>query len=236
MLEVLDWKLMISLVMAFFLLTAGLVKDVGQGIQEGELEKVPQNFFQRVKERTDLSDFSMNVPVTREIHVKGSFENEDGFEFDSTSVDKILLTSSSESLNMTADGKRVTASRDILNISLSDFKGQIEVSENELTFEGNTGSLRSDAINIEGSDFSVENQGQFKRLELAGISLKKLKLENVSGTIESNSGVTIPLDKNPTELSGFLGNMTFSDGNVDMEGDVNRVYSEKNRTKTVLSS
>lgn len=234
----LDWKILLAILAALLLLTGGLVKDVATGMDSDLVDNM-WNVLDMAKDTFQkLFNFSpgLSVPVTRNLNVSADINEYDGFQFKGSEAESISLSYRPGEANVTADGKSLSVKGDPANIQISTFDGEISISPGEVGLDGKVDTVSSENIDLKGDHFSFKADGEFETVKFTGIKLSTLKLKGVSGELHADKKVTLDLEDNPTTVGGYLGNMTFSGGEVKIDGKANKVSSKSDGLHTNLNS
>lgn len=223
MLEFLDLKMIIAILAALLLLGGGLLKDIGRGLKGGGAGDILERIKDSVGNIINLEDFK--VAVQRDIEVEGEVTYTEDYDLKGISAEEVTLSYPSEEMNVTADGKNIEVEGGE-GITFGDFSGDLNVSPENVEMDGEVGSIESRYLSIEGKS-SLKGEGGFRNLSLGGVELEKLEVKEGKGEIQVGTSAVLSAEKNPFTLSGFLGNVTFTDGVLKVNGNVSEVTTEK---------
>lgn len=217
-----DWKIIFAVFAALLLLGGGLIKDVGTNLEEGDLKNIIRTVKDKVGNIISMSDFK--VPVKRDLSVKGELHTDNEFKFKSSGADLSLRYPPSDT-NVTVDGKSVRIEREIADFNLEKFRGDISLSPEDIDIEGKSSSVNSESFNFEGEGISVRIDGEYNRIRIINIEIEKMELSNSTGELHIGTSVTVSPKDKPFILHGFLGNLTFSEGDLKLQGKINKASS-----------
>lgn len=221
----LDWKVIVAVIAAFLVLSGGLLKDVSDGVQGEDLKKFMNRLKDNLGEVIDFSNFQ--VQAGRDINVTGGASDIEELEFGKTRAALVEVKYKPDFMNATIDGKQLTSRKDVAKITIRGYRGSTEISSDKIELDGG-----SDSVSLEGYDLDSEKEikiimeGSYRNASFDNIEVNSLKFLDSSGEINIDSTISISLGESPVSLKGFLGNMTFSSGNLNLEGRVRKVTSD----------
>jgi len=154
----------------------------------------------------------------------------------STQAAKLTLTLPKDSEGLVIAGQILDLSAlNEVEVILIDWNGKVEIKDG-LFLSGSAKKVIVNSIGLtqEGKSEPVSAKGiVFKSAKLSTVSINDLKVDQATGTIDITSGKQIiRLEKEPLELSGFIGNVILQDG-VVLEGTSSRVLVSGKNTISV---
>lgn len=219
MLEFLDLKMILAIFAALLLLGGGLLKDISGGLQGDRVSNILERVKKNVGKIIDMDNF--RVQVKRDIPVRGEIDSGEEYDLTDITAERVTLSYPPKEMNITADSKNIKMEGREGEITLKEFEGGLTISPEDLKIDGNTGSLSSKYMSVEGST-SISADGEFNKVSLVEVRLKEFKINGSEGEIDIGPSVVISTEEKPVALSGFLGNITFSKETIKLSGNVSR--------------
>lgn len=217
-----DWKIILAVIAVLLLLTGGLLKDLGEGFQGEDVKEFLNEIKDRLSNVIDISDF--RVPVERNLNVSGVIQNKNSFDFRSSGAN-VLLKYRPELMNVTIDNKDMRIERRSAEIILKKFQGKAEMLPQEVDLGGNTESFSSQSFNLEGDNIPISAEGKYQEIGFGGIGVDRLKIKEGGGQLDIGKSVTVKVGEKPITLYGFLGNLTFTEDNLIVQGKISKATS-----------
>lgn len=228
-----DWKIMLGVLAAVLLLSGGLLKDIKGGVQKGDVKKFFKKVIDEVGKVISASDF--RVSVARDIPVSGKVAQKDEYDFKGTAIDTVNVKYSPGTVNVTMDKNRVNVNRNVATIALKKFRGDVEISQGEMDLDGKVNSVSSQQVNLEGGEISVKLAGEFIRASLKDVKVNELDLGQEGGQLQVGTSVSLSSEEKPLKLYHFLGDLTFSDQSLKVEGNVSKVAAGSKEVSISMS-